>query len=110
MVGDVCLIYFFLILWFLDLLGIIQEILPSLPEDLSIWGMNDSVPQGIISLKQKLSTVSDSQVPRGYHVTSNLQAPYVYIFTSGTTGMIRSFFRLNAVFAKQQLGADFCHV
>ncbi|XP_057592002.1 long-chain fatty acid transport protein 6 isoform X2 [Hippopotamus amphibius kiboko] len=70
-----------------DLLETIEEILPSLPEDTSIWAMKDSVPQGIISLKGKLSTAPDSQVSRSHHVTSNLKAPYLYIFTSGTTGL-----------------------
>lgn len=39
-----------------DLLETIEEILPSLPEDISVWGMKDSVPRGVISLKEKLST------------------------------------------------------
>ncbi|XP_054942711.1 long-chain fatty acid transport protein 6 isoform X2 [Physeter macrocephalus] len=70
-----------------DLLGTIEEILPSLPGDISVWAMKESVPQGIISLKEKLSTASDSQVPHSHHVASNLKAPYLYIFTSGTTGL-----------------------
>ncbi|XP_054942712.1 long-chain fatty acid transport protein 6 isoform X3 [Physeter macrocephalus] len=69
------------------LLGTIEEILPSLPGDISVWAMKESVPQGIISLKEKLSTASDSQVPHSHHVASNLKAPYLYIFTSGTTGL-----------------------
>ncbi|KAM9104660.1 long-chain fatty acid transport protein 6 isoform 2-T12 [Megaptera novaeangliae] len=70
-----------------DLLGTIEEILPSLPGDISVWAMKESVPEGIISLKEKLSTASDSQVPHSHHVASNLKAPYLYIFTSGTTGL-----------------------
>ncbi|XP_007527943.1 long-chain fatty acid transport protein 6 [Erinaceus europaeus] len=70
-----------------DLLGNIEEILPNLPEGISVWGMKDSVPDGIISLKEKLSTASDKPVPRSRHVTSNLKSVCLYIFTSGTTGL-----------------------
>ncbi|XP_067587735.1 long-chain fatty acid transport protein 6 isoform X3 [Pseudorca crassidens] len=69
------------------LLETIEEILPSLPADISVWAMKESVPQGIISLKEKLSTASDSQVPHSHHAASNLKTPYLYIFTSGTTGL-----------------------
>ncbi|XP_059030462.1 long-chain fatty acid transport protein 6 [Mustela lutreola] len=70
-----------------DLLETVEEILPSLPEGITIWGMSDSVPQGITSLKEKLSTASDRPVPRSYHVASSLKSPHLYIFTSGTTGL-----------------------
>ncbi|XP_036135517.1 long-chain fatty acid transport protein 6 [Molossus molossus] len=70
-----------------DLLEAIEEILPGLPEDISVWGLKDSVPQGVISLKGKLSTASDKPVPSSHHVASNLKSPYLYIFTSGTTGL-----------------------
>ncbi|XP_066130360.1 long-chain fatty acid transport protein 6 isoform X2 [Saccopteryx bilineata] len=70
-----------------DLLEAIEEILPSLPEDITVWGMKDSVPRGVISLKEKLRTASDKPVPRSHHVASNLKAPFLYIFTSGTTGL-----------------------
>uniref|UniRef100_A0A452SVM6 long-chain-fatty-acid--CoA ligase n=1 Tax=Ursus americanus TaxID=9643 RepID=A0A452SVM6_URSAM len=87
MVSDLCFIYLFLNFWFLDLLGTVEEILPNLPEGITVWGMNDSVPQGVTSLKEKLSTASDKPVPRSYHVASSLKAPHLYIFTSGTTGL-----------------------
>ncbi|XP_055478904.1 long-chain fatty acid transport protein 6 [Psammomys obesus] len=70
-----------------DLLGSIEEILPSLPKHVSVWGMKDSVPQGVVSLKEKLSLVSDEPVPPSYHVTSSLKSTCLYIFTSGTTGL-----------------------
>ncbi|KAM9252697.1 long-chain fatty acid transport protein 6 [Dugong dugon] len=70
-----------------DLLGAIEEILPSLPEDVTVWGMKDSVPRGVISLKEKLSIASDVPVPRRHHVVSNLKSNCLYIFTSGTTGL-----------------------
>uniref|UniRef100_A0A5F9DPJ5 long-chain-fatty-acid--CoA ligase n=1 Tax=Oryctolagus cuniculus TaxID=9986 RepID=A0A5F9DPJ5_RABIT len=69
-----------------DLLGTLEEILPSLPKDISIWGMKDSVPQGVISLQEKLSMSSDEPVPRSYHVATSLKSTCLYIFTSGTTG------------------------
>lgn len=94
MVSDLCFIYLFLNFWFLDLLGTVEEILPNLPEGITVWGMNDSVPQGVTSLKEKLSTASDKPVPRSYHVASSLKAPHLYIFTSGTTGMIHFFLRV----------------
>ncbi|XP_040826440.1 long-chain fatty acid transport protein 6 [Ochotona curzoniae] len=70
-----------------DLLGAVEEILPSLLKDISIWGMQDSVPQGVISLKHKLSTSSDDPVPRSHRRASNLKSTCLYIFTSGTTGL-----------------------
>ncbi|XP_038407988.1 long-chain fatty acid transport protein 6 isoform X2 [Canis lupus familiaris] len=70
-----------------DLLGTVEEILPSLPEGITVWGMNDSVPQGVTSLKEKLSMASDKPVPRSHHVASSLKSPHLYIFTSGTTGL-----------------------
>lgn len=70
-----------------DLLETIEEILPSLPEDISVWGMKDSVPRGVISLKEKLSTASDKPVPRSHDVATNFKSSYLYIFTSGTTGL-----------------------
>ncbi|XP_035296029.1 long-chain fatty acid transport protein 6 isoform X4 [Cricetulus griseus] len=68
-----------------DLLGSIEEILPSLPKHISVWGMKDSVPQGIVSLKEKLSLASDE--PTSHHITSSLKSTCLYIFTSGTTGL-----------------------
>ncbi|XP_073077215.1 long-chain fatty acid transport protein 6-like isoform X1 [Manis javanica] len=70
-----------------DLLGTVEEILPSLPEEISVWAMKDSVPRGIISLKAKLGTASEGPVPHSHHVASSLKSPYLYIFTSGTTGL-----------------------
>ncbi|CAD7687940.1 unnamed protein product [Nyctereutes procyonoides] len=70
-----------------DLLGTVEEILPSLPEGITVWGMNDSVPQGVTSLTEKLSMASDKPVPRSHHVASSLKSPHLYIFTSGTTGL-----------------------
>ncbi|XP_047412037.1 long-chain fatty acid transport protein 6 isoform X1 [Sciurus carolinensis] len=70
-----------------DLLGIIEEILPNLPQNVSVWGMKDSVPQGVISLTQKLSTSSEEPVPRSHRIASNLKSTCLYIFTSGTTGL-----------------------
>ncbi|KAL2778760.1 long-chain fatty acid transport protein 6 [Daubentonia madagascariensis] len=70
-----------------DLLETVEEILPNLPKDISVWGMKDSVPQGIISLKEKMSTSSDEPIPHSYHVASSLKSTCLYIFTSGTTGL-----------------------
>ncbi|XP_051019231.1 long-chain fatty acid transport protein 6 [Acomys russatus] len=70
-----------------DLLGSIEEILPSLPKHVRVWGMKDSVPQGVVSLSEKLSLASDEPVPPSYHVTSSLKSTCLYIFTSGTTGL-----------------------
>lgn len=70
-----------------DLLEAIEEILTSLPEDMSVWAVRDSVPRGIISLTEKLRTASDKPLPRSHCVASNLKTPSLYIFTSGTTGL-----------------------
>ncbi|XP_015341987.1 long-chain fatty acid transport protein 6 [Marmota marmota marmota] len=70
-----------------DLLGIIEEILPNIPQNVSVWGMKDSVPQGMISLIQKLSTSSEEPVACSHRVASSLKSTCLYIFTSGTTGL-----------------------
>lgn len=88
---------FILILCFLDLLGIVEEILPNIPQNVSVWGMKDSVPQGVISLTQKLSTSSEEPVARSHRVASSLKSTCLYIFTSGTTGMSQFFLRLKKI-------------
>lgn len=93
-VWDLWFIYLFLNLWFLDLLGTIEEILPRIPEGISVWAMSDSVPRGVISLKEKLRTASDKPVARSHLVASSLRSTHVYIFTSGTTGMIPFILRI----------------
>ncbi|XP_057644648.1 long-chain fatty acid transport protein 6 [Chionomys nivalis] len=70
-----------------DLLGSIEEILPSLPKHIRVWGMKDSVPQGVVSLTEKMSLASDEPVPISHHVASSLKSTCLYIFTSGTTGL-----------------------
>ncbi|XP_038186776.1 long-chain fatty acid transport protein 6 [Arvicola amphibius] len=70
-----------------DLLGSIEEILPSLPKHIRVWGMKDSVPRGVVSLTEKMSLASDEPVPTSYHVASSLKSTCLYIFTSGTTGL-----------------------
>lgn len=70
-----------------DLLGTLEEILASLPADVSVWGLEDSVPPGVISLKQKLSVSSEEPVPRSRHAVASLKSTCLYIFTSGTTGL-----------------------
>lgn len=70
-----------------DLLGSIEEILPSLPKHIRVWGMKDSVPRGVVSLTAKMSLASDEPVPTSHHVVSSLKSTCLYIFTSGTTGL-----------------------
>ncbi|XP_049729139.1 long-chain fatty acid transport protein 6 isoform X2 [Elephas maximus indicus] len=93
-----------------DLLGTVEEILQSLPEDITVWGMKDSVPQGVISLKEKLSTAPDKPVPRRHHVASNLKSTHLYIFTSGTTGLPKAavITQLQALWASALLWAFGC--
>ncbi|XP_049976845.1 long-chain fatty acid transport protein 6 [Alexandromys fortis] len=70
-----------------DLLGSIEEILPSLPKHIRVWGMKDSVPTGVVSLTEKMNLASDEPVPTSHHVASSLKSTCLYIFTSGTTGL-----------------------
>ncbi|XP_048212754.1 long-chain fatty acid transport protein 6 isoform X2 [Perognathus longimembris pacificus] len=70
-----------------DLLGRVEEILPSIPTEVRVWGMADSVPHGMVSLKQQLRRASEGPVPRSHHLASNLKSTCLYIFTSGTTGL-----------------------
>ncbi|XP_044302445.1 long-chain fatty acid transport protein 6 isoform X1 [Varanus komodoensis] len=71
-----------------DLLESLEEILPSLQEDISVWVMTRecSLPH-VDTILDKLEVASDDAVPANLRVTNNLMDPHLYIFTSGTTGL-----------------------
>ncbi|KAJ8338716.1 hypothetical protein SKAU_G00355020 [Synaphobranchus kaupii] len=72
-----------------DLLGMLEEILPSLQEDcIQVWAMKtESSHPGVHTLLDKLQEAPALPVPAERRVTASLKTPTLYIFTSGTTGL-----------------------
>ncbi|XP_021236435.1 long-chain fatty acid transport protein 6 isoform X1 [Numida meleagris] len=71
-----------------DLLGTLEEILPNLQKDISVWVMTkDSTSPSVHSLLDKMEDASEDPVPVSRRSASNLKSSVLYIFTSGTTGL-----------------------
>ncbi|XP_066471902.1 long-chain fatty acid transport protein 6 [Tiliqua scincoides] len=71
-----------------DMLGILEEILPSLQEDIKVWVMTkESTLPRVETILDKLEVASDDPVPVNLRVAHHLKDPVLYIFTSGTTGL-----------------------
>ncbi|XP_034955894.1 long-chain fatty acid transport protein 6 [Zootoca vivipara] len=71
-----------------DMLGTLEEILPSLQENIRIWVMaKESTLPHVNTILDKLEVVSDDPVPVNLCVANNVKDPHLYIFTSGTTGL-----------------------
>ncbi|XP_004949325.1 long-chain fatty acid transport protein 6 isoform X2 [Gallus gallus] len=71
-----------------DLLGTLEEILPNLQKDISVWVMTkDSTFPSVHSLLDKMEAASEDPVPVSRRSASNLKSSVLYIFTSGTTGL-----------------------
>ncbi|XP_074787699.1 long-chain fatty acid transport protein 6 isoform X5 [Athene noctua] len=70
-----------------DLLGTLEEILPNLQKDVSVWIMTkDSRFPSVHTLLDKIETASEDPVPVNQRSANNLKSSVLYIFTSGTTG------------------------
>ncbi|XP_054664929.1 long-chain fatty acid transport protein 6-like isoform X1 [Grus americana] len=71
-----------------DLLGTLEEILPNLQKDLSVWIMTkDSTFPSVHTLLDKIEAASEDPVPVNRRSANNLKSSVLYIFTSGTTGL-----------------------
>ncbi|XP_062985531.1 long-chain fatty acid transport protein 6 [Elgaria multicarinata webbii] len=71
-----------------DMIGTLEEILPSLQEDIRIWVMTkESRLPYVHTILDKLELAPDDPVPVNLRVANNLKDPHLYIFTSGTTGL-----------------------
>ncbi|NWU83034.1 S27A6 protein, partial [Onychorhynchus coronatus] len=71
-----------------DLLGTLEEILPNLHKDVSVWIMTkDSTFPSVHTLLDKLETAPEDPVPVNRRSANNLKSAVLYIFTSGTTGL-----------------------
>ncbi|XP_074787696.1 long-chain fatty acid transport protein 6 isoform X2 [Athene noctua] len=71
-----------------DLLGTLEEILPNLQKDVSVWIMTkDSRFPSVHTLLDKIETASEDPVPVNQRSANNLKSSVLYIFTSGTTGL-----------------------
>ncbi|XP_062473443.1 long-chain fatty acid transport protein 6 isoform X3 [Pezoporus occidentalis] len=70
-----------------DLLGTLEEILPDLQKDISVWIMTkDSIFSSVHTLLDKIEAASEDPVPVNRRSANNLKSSVLYIFTSGTTG------------------------
>lgn len=69
------------------MLGTLEEILPSLQEDIRVWVMTKEtrLPH-VNTILDKLEASSDDPVSVDLRIANNLKDPHLYIFTSGTTG------------------------
>ncbi|XP_029861242.1 long-chain fatty acid transport protein 6 isoform X2 [Aquila chrysaetos chrysaetos] len=71
-----------------DLLGTLEEILPNLQKDISVWIMTkDSTFPSVHTLLDKIEAASEDPVPVNRHSANNFKSSVLYIFTSGTTGL-----------------------
>ncbi|XP_040436643.1 long-chain fatty acid transport protein 6 isoform X3 [Falco naumanni] len=71
-----------------DLLGTLEEILPNLQKDISVWIMTkDSAFPSVHTLLDKIEAASEDPVPVNQRSADNLKSSALYIFTSGTTGL-----------------------
>lgn len=70
-----------------DLVASLEEVRPTLKAgDISLWTVDHSVPHdGFNSLLDKLEKVSEEPLPD--HPKVNIMSNFLFIFTSGTTGM-----------------------
>ncbi|XP_053147767.1 long-chain fatty acid transport protein 6 isoform X2 [Hemicordylus capensis] len=70
-----------------DMLGTLEEILPSLQENIKVWVMTrKSALPYVDTMLDKLEVAPDDPVPVHLCIANNLKDPLLYIFTSGTTG------------------------
>lgn len=75
--------------YFKDMLGILEEILPSLQEDIKVWVMaKESTLPHVNTILDKLEVTPDDPLPVSLRAARYLKDPVLYIFTSGTTGTI----------------------
>ncbi|XP_043402977.1 long-chain fatty acid transport protein 6 isoform X2 [Chelonia mydas] len=71
-----------------DMLGTLEEILPSLQKDIGVWVMTkDCTLPSVNTLLDKLEAASEDCVPVNLRSANNLKSSVLYIFTSGTTGL-----------------------
>ncbi|NXW92906.1 S27A6 protein, partial [Alopecoenas beccarii] len=71
-----------------DLLGTLEEILPNLKKDVSVWIMTkDSTFPSVHTLLDKIEAAPEDPVPVNRRSANNLKSSVLYIFTSGTTGL-----------------------
>lgn len=69
------------------MLGTLEEILPKLQKDVSVWIMaKDSTFPGVHTLLDKIETAPEDPVPVNRCSANSLKSAVLYIFTSGTTG------------------------
>lgn len=69
------------------MLGTLEEILPNLEKDVSVWVMTkDTTFPSVHTLLDKIEAASEDPVPVKRQSANNLKSSVLYIFTSGTTG------------------------
>ncbi|XP_078070470.1 long-chain fatty acid transport protein 6 [Mustelus asterias] len=72
-----------------DLVDVMEDILANIQENnISVWVMGKSCTvNGVNTLADKVEEAPDTPVPRSWKSAISLRSTFVYIFTSGTTGL-----------------------
>uniref|UniRef100_UPI00398F46C3 long-chain fatty acid transport protein 6 isoform X2 n=1 Tax=Pristiophorus japonicus TaxID=55135 RepID=UPI00398F46C3 len=72
-----------------DLVDVVEDILTSIKENnISVWVMGKSCTlHGVNTLADKVEEAPDRPVPASWQSTIHLKSTFLYIFTSGTTGL-----------------------
>ncbi|XP_051896132.1 long-chain fatty acid transport protein 2-like isoform X2 [Pristis pectinata] len=71
-----------------DLWSSVEEVLPALRNDnVTVFVLDgECTAEGVENLKDKIQAASDQPLPLSLRSAVTFQSPFVYIFTSGTTG------------------------
>ncbi|XP_051896130.1 long-chain fatty acid transport protein 2-like isoform X1 [Pristis pectinata] len=72
-----------------DLWSSVEEVLPALRNDnVTVFVLDgECTAEGVENLKDKIQAASDQPLPLSLRSAVTFQSPFVYIFTSGTTGL-----------------------
>uniref|UniRef100_A0A6I8NBZ0 long-chain-fatty-acid--CoA ligase n=1 Tax=Ornithorhynchus anatinus TaxID=9258 RepID=A0A6I8NBZ0_ORNAN len=70
-----------------DLQAAVEEVLPSLGKDVSVYYVSRTSPtEGVGTLLDKVDEASDETIPESWRSDVTFKTPALYIYTSGTTG------------------------
>ncbi|XP_028921607.1 very long-chain acyl-CoA synthetase [Ornithorhynchus anatinus] len=71
-----------------DLQAAVEEVLPSLGKDVSVYYVSRTSPtEGVGTLLDKVDEASDETIPESWRSDVTFKTPALYIYTSGTTGL-----------------------
>ncbi|XP_038623569.1 very long-chain acyl-CoA synthetase [Tachyglossus aculeatus] len=71
-----------------ELHGAVEEVLPSLGKDVSVYYISRTSPtEGVDTFLDKVDEASDETIPESWRSDVTFKTPALYIYTSGTTGL-----------------------